>query len=138
MSKLIDSVKLAKLAKALDERAKAAVAAENERALAAEQAIEAKADANTEAIAAINHAENGLLAQAKQFALAEDAKVAQAAQDANDVLEGRIEVLEGIVTGEEGKTLGQIIEDVAANTDAINKLNGEGEGSVKKQIADAI
>jgi hypothetical protein len=138
MSKLIDSVKLAKLAKALDERAKAAVAAENERALAAEQAIEAKADANAEAIAAINHAENGLLAQAKQFASAEDAKVAQAAQDANDVLEGRIEVLEGIVTGEEGKTLGQIIEDVAANTDAINKLNGEGEGSVKKQIADAI
>ena len=45
MSKLVDKERLAKLAKALDDRAKAAVAAENERALAAEQAIEAKADA---------------------------------------------------------------------------------------------
>ena len=138
MSKLVDKERLAKLAKALDDRAKAAVAAEKERALAAEQAIEAKADANTEAINAINHAETGILAEAKKFASEEDAKVAQAAEEARGLLEGRIETLEGIVTGEEGKTLGQIIEDVAGNTEEINKLKGEGEGSVKKAIEDAI
>ena len=140
MSKLVDKERLAKLAKALDERAKAAVAAEQERALAAEQAIEAKADANAVAIEAINHAETGILAEAKKYAAEEDAKVAQAAEEARGVLEGRIETLEGIVTGEEGKTLGQIIEDVAGNTAAIEKLNGtaEQEGSVAKQIADAI
>ena len=140
MSKLVDKERLAKLAKALDERAKAAVAAENERALAAEQAIEAKADANAAAIEAINHAETGILAEAKKFATEEDAKVAQAAEEARGVLEGRIETLEGIVSGEEGKTLGQIIEDVAGNTAAIEKLNGtaEEEGSVAKKIADAI
>ena len=140
MSKLVDKERLAKLAKALDDRAKAAVAAEKERALAAEQAIEAKADANAAAIEAINHAETGILAEAKKFAAAEDAKVAQAAEEARGVLEGRIETLEGIVSGEEGKTLGQIIEDVAGNTAAIEKLNGtaEEEGSVAKKIADAI
>ena len=138
MSKLVDKERLAKLAKALDDRAKAAVAAEQERALAAEQAIEAKADANATAIEAINHAETGILAQAKKFATEEDAKVAQAAEEARGVLEGRIETLEGIVTGEEGKTLGQIIEDVAGNTAAIETLNGTGEGSVAKKIADAI
>ena len=138
MSKLVDKERLAKLAKALDDRAKAAVAAEKERALAAEQAIEAKADANAAAIAAINNAETGILAEAKKFAAEEDAKVAQAAEEARGVLEGRIETLEGIVTGDEGKTLGQIIEDVAGNTAEINKLKGEGEGSVKKAIADAI
>ena len=140
MSKLVDKERLAKLAKALDDRAKAAVAAEKERALAAEQAIEAKADANAAAIEAINHAETGILAEAKKFATEEDAKVAQAAEEARGVLEGRIETLEGIVSGEEGKTLGQIIEDVAGNTAAIEKLNGtaEEEGSVAKKIADAI
>ena len=140
MSKLVDKERLAKLAKALDDRAKAAVAAEKERALAAEQAIEAKADVNAAAIEAINHAETGILAEAKKFAAAEDAKVAQAAEEARGVLEGRIETLEGIVSGEEGKTLGQIIEDVAGNTAAIEKLNGtaEEEGSVAKKIADAI
>lgn len=140
MSKLVDKERLAKLAKALDERAKAAVAAEKERALAAEQAIEAKADANAAAIEAINNAETGILAEAKKYAAEEDAKVAQAAEEARGLLEGRIETLEGIVTGEEGKTLGQIIEDVAGNTAAIEKLNGtaEEEGSVAKKIADAI
>ena len=72
MSKLVDKERLAKLAKALDERAKAAVAAEKERALAAEQAIEAKADANAADIAAINNAETGILKQAKDYADAID------------------------------------------------------------------
>ena len=140
MSKLVDKERLAKLAKALDDRAKAAVAAEKERALAAEQAIEAKANANAAAIEAINHAETGILAKAKEFATEEDAKVAQAAEEARGILEGRIATLEGIVSGDEEVTLGDIIEDVAANTAAIGKLNGsaEEEGSVAKKIADAI
>ena len=65
MSKLVDKERLAKLAKSLDDRAKAAVAAEATRADAAEKAIDAKADQNAAAIAAINNKENGLLAQAK-------------------------------------------------------------------------
>ena len=68
MSKLVDKEKLAQLAQALDARAKAAVKAEEERALVAEQAIEDKADANAAAIAAINNKETGLLAQAKSHA----------------------------------------------------------------------
>ena len=140
MSKLVDKEKLAKLAKALDDRAKAAVAAEKERALAAEQALEAKANANANAIGAINHAETGILAQAKKYAADEDAKVAQAAEEARGILEGRISTLEGIIAGDEGTTLGEIIEDVAANTAAIGKLNGtaDQEGSVAKQIKDAV
>ena len=136
MSKLVDKERLAKLAKALDDRAKAAVAAEKDRAMAAEQAIDAKADANAAAIEAINNAENGILAQAKAYAAAEDAKVAQAAADANDVLEGRIATLEGLVVGGEGEGLDAIIGDVAANTAAIAKLNGgeDEEGSVAKAV----
>ena len=86
MSKLVDKERLAKLAKALDARAKAAVAAEKERALAKENAIEAKADANAAAIATINNEQTGLLKQAKDYADGKDAainaKVAQTAYDA--------------------------------------------------------
>ena len=67
MSKLVDKERLAKLAKALDQRAKAAVKAEETRALQAEARIEGKADQNATAIAAINNEENGILAQAKGY-----------------------------------------------------------------------
>ena len=137
MSKLVDKEKLAKLAKALDERAKAAVAAEKERALAAEQAIEAKADANAQAIEAMKHAETGILAEAKKFAGEEDAKLKQELQGEIDAVEGRVETLEGIVSGEEGKTLGQIIEDVAANAKAIEDEVKEG-GNRDQAIEAAI
>ena len=137
MSKLVDKERLAKLAKALDERAKAAVAAEKERALAAEQAIEAKADANAQAIEAMKHAETGILAEAKKFAGGEDAKLKQELQGEIDAVEGRVETLEGIVSGEEGKTLGQIIEDVAANAKAIEDEVKEG-GNRDQAIEAAI
>ena len=65
MSKLVDKERLAKLAKALNDRMKAAVAAEKTERLAAESRIEGKADQNAAAIAAINNEENGLLAQAQ-------------------------------------------------------------------------
>ena len=67
MSKLVDKERLAKLAKALNDRMKAAVKAEETRALQAESRIEGKADQNAAAIAAINNEENGLLAQAKGY-----------------------------------------------------------------------
>ena len=137
MSKLVDKERLAKLAKALDERAKAAVAAEKERALAAEQAIEAKADANAQAIEAMKHAETGILAEAKKFAGEEDAKLKQELQGEIGNVSGRVETLEGIVSGEEGKTLGQIIEDVAANAKAIEDEVKEG-GNRDQAIEAAI
>lgn len=68
MSKLVDKERLAKLAQALNARMKAAVEAEADRAKAAEQAVDAKAVANAEAIAAINNAETGILKQAKDYA----------------------------------------------------------------------
>ena len=143
MSKLVDKERLAKLAKALDDRAKAAVAAEKERALAAEQAVEAKVDANAEAIKAINNQETGLLKQAKDYADGVGNTEKLRAEGAEEALAGRIETLEGIVTGNGNQTLGQIIEsvaknagDIADNAAAIAKLNGgvEEEGSVAKAV----
>ena len=140
MSKLVDKERLAKLAKALDDRAKAAVAAENERALAAEQAIEAKADANAAAIAAINNAETGLLKQAKDYADGVGNTEKERAEEQEGLLAGRLETLEGIIGGNAEGALGDVIADVADNTAAIAKLNGgaEDEGSVAKAVADAV
>ena len=140
MSKLVDKERLAKLAKALDARAKAAVAAEKERALAAEQAIEAKADANAAAITTINNAETGLLAQAKTYADGVANTEKERAEKEEGLLSGRIETLEGIIGGNAEGALGEVISNVADNAKAIAKLNGgaEEEGSVAKAVADAV
>ena len=140
MSKLVDKERLAKLAKALDDRAKAAVAAEKERALAAEQAIEAKADANAAAIAAINNEETGLLKQAKDYADGVGNAEKERAEEQEGLLAGRIETLEGIIGGEAEGAFGEVKADVAENAAAIAKLNGgaEEEGSVAKAVADAV
>ena len=141
MSKLVDKERLAKLAAALDARAKAAVKAEEERAMAAEQAIDAKADANAAAIAAINHAETGILKQAQDHAQGLVDGEKDRAEEAEGLLAGRLDVLEGIVgTDGEAGALGKVIENVAENTAAIAKLNGgeEEEGSVAKAVKDAV
>ena len=140
MSKLVDKEKLAKLAKALDDRAKAAVAAEKERALAAEQAIDAKANANAAAIAAINNEETGLLKQAKGYADGVVKTEKERAEEQEGLLAGRLETLEGIIGGNAEGALGDVIADVAENAAAIAKLNGgaEEEGSVAKAVADAV
>ena len=140
MSKLVDKERLAKLAKALDDRAKAAVAAEKERALAAEQAIEAKANANAAAIAAINNEETGLLKQAKDYADGVANTEKGRAEEQEGLLAGRIETLEGIVGSEAEGAFGKVKQDVADNKAAIAKLNGgaEEEGSVAKAVADAV
>ena len=140
MSKLVDKERLAKLAQALDARAKAAVAAEKERALAAEQAIDAKANANAAAIATINHEENGILAQAKSHAQGLVDGEKEDREEAEGLLAGRIETLEGIVGGEAEGALGQVKKDVADNKTAITTLNSkvDVEGSVTKAITDAV
>ena len=83
MSKLVDQERLARLAKALDNRAKAAVAAEEARAKAAEEALQGEVDK-------INNEENGILAQAKAHVAEEIEKVNGAAES----LEGRVDALE--------------------------------------------
>lgn len=96
MSKLVDKERLAKLAAALDARAKAAVKAEEERALAAEQALQG-------AIDAINNTGNGVLAQAKAYAdqqiatesglrAAEEQRIEKALEDEAAAIRGEMAV----------------------------------------------
>ena len=68
MSKLVDKERLAKLAKALDQRAKAAVLAEKTRAMGVESGLEGRIAANEGKIAAIENVDTGILAQAKNYA----------------------------------------------------------------------
>lgn len=68
MSKLVDKERLAKLAKALDQRAKAAVLAEKTRAMGVESGLEGRIAANEGRIAAIENVDTGILAQAKSYA----------------------------------------------------------------------
>ena len=99
MAKLVDRERLAKLAKALDARAKAAVAAEKDRAMAAEQALQ-------EAIDAINNGDNGILAEAKAYADEKDAAVqgnVDAAVERVEVLEGEMDAVEGRADALEAK-----------------------------------
>ena len=68
MSKLVDKERLARLAAALDARAKAAVKAEEDRAAAVEEALQADIDA-------INNPATGILAEAKKHVAEEIKKV---------------------------------------------------------------
>ena len=142
MSKLVDKERLARLALALDNRAKAAVEVEKQRALAAETRIEGKADANTAAIAAINHETTGILAKSKAYA---DGKVAEV-NSANEALTGKVATLEASdaeqtkkITALETKASTHDTS-IAANTAAIAKLNGAATeaGSVAKAVKDAV
>ena len=120
MSKLVDKERLARLAKALDSRMKAAVKDEADRAAAAELRIEGKADANAAAIAAINNEQTGLLKQAKDYADGKDtainAKVEQTAYDA------KIKLLD-----EKDADLAQDIADALADIKTIQGQLGDGD-----------
>ena len=120
MSKLVDKERLAKLAAALDQRAKTAVQNEADRATAAEQALQTNIDA-------INNPTTGILAKAKEHVAAEIKKV----NAANDALDGRVGTLEADVADHGTK--------IAANTAALGVLNGgvDKVGSVAKAVADA-
>lgn len=142
MSKLVDKERLARLASALDSRAKAAVEAEKQRALAAETRIEGKADANAQAIAAINHETTGILAQSKAYT---DGKVTEV-NSSNEALKGKVTALETSDAEQTKKITALEAKDsahdssIAANTAAIAKLNGNAttDGSVDKKISDAL
>lgn len=129
--------------------------------------VKADIKANTDAIAAINHETDGILAQAKAYADGKDAAIT-AAQNAADKAQGEVDALEGVVeelaqavadnkSGVEARVkaieddylkgadktelqgnIDAVAGDVAKNTQAIATLNGEGEGSVKKAVDDAI
>ena len=124
MSKLVDKERLAKLAKALDDRAKAAVATEKERAMAAEQAVDAKAQVNAAAIAAINNEATGLLKQAKDYADGVGNTEKLRAEEQEGILAGRIEKVEGKLQGAvdkffegaaEGTKVSQMVADINSN-----------------------
>lgn len=140
MSKLVDKERLARLAKALDDRAKAAVAALKQEVDAAQEVQDGRIKANEDAIAAINHAETGILAQAKGYADQKDGEMKEYVDQQDGLLDGRIEVLEGIIKGDEGVTFKEIVERLEEAEDAIDVLNGDEnvEGSVKKAVADGI
>lgn len=96
-------------------------------AKAAGDGAQATANANAQAIEAINHAENGILAQAKSFATTEDAKVQQSV----DTLAGKV----GTVP--EGSTVMGIISNIQENAYDDTALVGRmdaAEGKLTKLI----
>lgn len=110
---------------------------------------------NTEAIAAINNTDTGILKQAKTYADGKDTAISNA-KKAGDDAAAAVKALEGKVgTVAEGKTVVKMIEeaqaaatydnaavkaDIKKNADAIGVLNGTSavDGSVDKKVADAI
>lgn len=123
-------------------------------AAAAVVALEAgQVKTNKEAIEAINNETTGILAQAKSYADGKDTTIA-AAKTAADAAQADVDALEAKVgTVPDGKTVVGMISEaqtaatyddtaikasIKANTDAIATLNGTGEGSVSKQVADAV
>ena len=132
MSKLVDKERLAKLAQALDARAKAAVQAEADRAAAAELRIEGKADANAAAIAAINNEQTGLLKQAKDYADGKDAAIN--AKVAQTVYDAKIKLLD-----EKDADLAQDIVDLNSVVDTLKQQIGDGNfGGLQDAVNKAV
>ena len=115
---------------------------------------DAAVSANTNAIAAINNAETGILAQAKSYADGKDTAIA-AAKKAGDDAQADVDALEAKVgTVPADKTVVEMISDaqtaatyddtalkgrVSANETAIGKLNGlVGDTAVATQIGNAV
>ena len=107
MSKLVDKERLAKLAQALDTRAKAAVAEEAGRAQGAEATLDGKIGENKTAIDKINNAQTGILSQAKAYT---DTKVSEI-NGVNEKIEGRVDAIEELNTTQDSL--------IAGNTSAI-------------------
>ena len=136
-NKLVDKERLAKLAKALDDRAKLAVNTEKERALAVEQAINAKAVANAADIAAINDADAGILAQAKAHAqgLVDGEKLRAEGEEAELLQAINDEIARA--TGEEGK----LAQDIKGIEEELKALIGDvegGEGEENQTVAQQL
>ena len=131
MSKLVDKERLAKLAQALDTRAKAAVQAEADRAAAAELRIEGKADANAAAIAAINNEQTGLLKQAKDYADGKDAAIN--AKVAQTVYDAKIKLLD-----EKDADLAADIADALADIKTLQDQMGNGDFGALDELVKEI
>lgn len=116
--------------------------------------INTKVTSNTNAIEAINNAETGILAQAKAYA---DGKVYNDTDIKKEIADNKaniatntsaIEAINNETTGilAEAKKYADskvyddaaVKADIKKNTDAISTLNGTGEGSVTKAVADGI
>ena len=142
MSKLVDKERLAKLAKGLNDKMKAAVAAEEARAKAAEQAAQSKANANESAITAINNAETGILAQAKNHANGLDAQVridyAKAVKDEEDRAKGIEQGLQNAIDAINGDNgaLAQALADAKAYTDQEVDKAMDAAAEAKQDAAD--
>ena len=135
MSKLVDKERLAQLAKALDQRAKAAVAAEAARAKGEEARIEGLANANTQAIAAINDVENGILKQAKDYADGLDAEVQRQLENKveQSVYEAKVKLLD-----EKDAGFNEDILEMQAAIQTLQTQMGEGNfAALDKAIKDA-
>lgn len=120
--------------------------------------LETSIGANTDAIAAINDDTNGILAKAKEYAdgkVYDDTKVkADIATNATNITTnaGGIAENKTAIAAINNETTGILAQakkyaddqdavvkaDVDKNTAAITKLNGTGEGSVSKTVADGI
>lgn len=124
----------------------------------ADLATKAEVKTVSDAVEAINNADSGILAQAKEYAdekdeAIEDAKKAGTTAQADvDALEALVGVIpEGYTATTIAAYAKELADNVAANgyddtevrgliednTDAIAVLNGDAEGSVKKAVADA-
>lgn len=149
-NKLVDLERLSKLAKALDARTKAAVAAEKERALAAEGVIDGKVSAETDRA---TKAEQALEAKINTLNGAEDlaGSVAKKIKDAVDpikanvsTLQGNVESITSQITGLDEKiTTGdaKALEDAKsyADTKIADLVNSAPEDlNTLKELADAI
>lgn len=116
--------------------------------------IDTKVTSNTNAIEAINNTETGILAEAKKYA---DGKVYNDTDIKKEIADNKtniatntsaIEAINNEKTGilAEAKKYADskvyddaaVKADIKKNTDAISTLNGTGEGSVTKAVADGI
>lgn len=108
---------------------------------------DAAVSANTTAIAAINNADTGILAQAKSYADGKDTAIAEAKKagtdaqstidtykTANDTRVKAVEDSIGTVT--EGKTVVQMITDEATTARAAEKVNADAIKGVKDLVGD--
>lgn len=116
--------------------------------------VDTKVTSNTNAIEAINNTETGILAEAKKYA---DGKVYNDTDIKKEIADNKaniatntsaIEAINNEKTGilAEAKKYADskvyddttVKADIKKNTDAISTLNGTGEGSVTKAVADGI
>lgn len=135
MSKLVDKERLAKLAAALDARAKAAVKAEEERAKLAEAGLQT--DINTKVDQSAYDAKVKALADEDARIAGLVATEATARENADNDLDARLKEVEEIIGDGSSGSLGDIVQQVNTNKNNIATLKGTGEGSVAKAVADA-